>query len=178
MRKGEGRWREEDETGTKYRRRTAVGIKRRDGRRGGPTLFPVDWTARGSRRRCCGGHLAFRYPLSCRPAALRHHLSLPLLLICVSRVRVCVRHGLQCACRPPLCWSTLLYLTSSPTFILRSLRRMTRRGHAQYYDRIIILCAGTADFYAFVSRHRIGCAKMRGHGAGLGHYIYARYKFK
>lgn len=44
MRKGEDRWREEDETSTKYRRRTVVGIKRRDGRRGGPTLFSVDWT--------------------------------------------------------------------------------------------------------------------------------------
>lgn len=46
-RKGKERTGQEDEGGTKYRRRTAVGIKRGDGRRcGGPTLFPVeDWTA-------------------------------------------------------------------------------------------------------------------------------------
>lgn len=52
-RKGKEKTGQEDEGGTKYRRRTAVGIKRGDGRRcGGPTLFPVeDWTAAAPLRR-------------------------------------------------------------------------------------------------------------------------------
>lgn len=52
-RKGKEKTGRRTKEGTKYRRRTAVGIKRGDGRRcGGPTLFPVeDWTAAAPLRR-------------------------------------------------------------------------------------------------------------------------------
>lgn len=52
-RKGKEKTGRRTKEAAKYRRRTAVGIKRGDGRRcGGPTLFPVeDWTAAAPLRR-------------------------------------------------------------------------------------------------------------------------------
>lgn len=145
-RKGKERTGQEDEGGTKYRRRTAVGIKRGDGRRcGGPTLFPVeDWTAPPSRRPSCP-------PPSYSPIAPS---SPPHLRFARPRVRACVRErGVRVHVPGVLLYRPTLHLTSSPTRVpraranalrragavralVRSLRRMTRRratrrDHAQ-----------------------------------------------
>lgn len=91
-----------------------------------------------------GGHLALRHPLSCRPTALRHHhhhLLLSLLLISVSCVgpSICVRRGLQCACRPPL--SVYLIISHFLTYVRSPLVASDDAAwpHIQYVGRIIIL---------------------------------------
>lgn len=107
--KGQGEDGQEDEGGTKYRRRTAVGIKRGDGRRcGGPTLFPVeDWTAPlpPLRRPSCPPTSSF-LPSGCSFFSS----SSPFKCACV---RACV-----------LLYRPTLYLTSSLTRVPRARARL------------------------------------------------------
>lgn len=96
-RKGQGEDGQEDEGGTKYRRRTAVGIKRGDGRRcGGPTLFPVeDWTAPlpPLRRPSCPPTSSF-LPSDCSFFSS----SSPFRAFKCACMRACVRATAWCAC--------------------------------------------------------------------------------
>lgn len=107
--KGEGL---EDEGGTKYRRRTAVGIKRRDERRcGGPTLFFVeDWTAPPLllRRPSCPSTSSFLPSSSRRSFFSSSSLSRAPVQVCVQRRRV------RALSPHVLLYRSTLYLTSSP----------------------------------------------------------------
>lgn len=150
--KGQGEDGQEDEGGTKYRRRTAVGIKRGDGRRcGGPTLFPVeDWTAAAPLRRPSCPPTSSFLPSSCSFFFSSSSSSSPFR----ASACACARDRVVCVHVPRvLLYRPTLYLTSSPTRVprahasgsgsgsgercpVRSLRRMTRRratrrDHAQ-----------------------------------------------
>jgi len=118
--KGQGEDGQEDEGGTKYRRRTAVGIKRGDGRRcGGPTLFPVeDWTALPPplRRPSCPPTSSFL------PSSCSFFSSSP---FCASE---CACDNVMCVCVLRVLLSTLAYLISY--FLTRVLR-----AHASAFRR-------------------------------------------
>lgn len=131
--KGQGEDGEEDEGGTKYRRRTAVGIKRGDGRRcGGPTLFPVeDWTAPPLRRPSCPPTSSFL------PSGCSFFSSSPFraFRVCVSAIARCVRAR---SSRPPIS----AYLISYFLTYSRSSRSRSRAPVSGNGERSSARCAG------------------------------------
>lgn len=119
-RKGKEKTGRRTKEATKYRRRTAVGIKRGDGRRcGGPTLFPVeDWTAAAPLRRPSCPPTSSFLPSGCSFFfSSSSSSSSPFR----ASACACARDRVVCVHVPRvLLYRPTLYLTSSPTRVLRA----------------------------------------------------------